>query len=72
MHEHVAAAAEPCGNLGDDVLIEGGVSRRVSSLPEPPRKERYAMSKATTVIPLRQPEAVDDPLTEVPVKVPVE
>jgi putative transposase len=46
-------------------LIEGGVSRRVSSLPEPPRKERYAMSRDTTVIPFRQPEAIDDPLSEI-------
>ena len=28
-------------------------------------KERYAMTKNSTVIPLRQPEAVDDPLTAV-------
>src|SRR5271169_3106913 len=37
---------------------------RVSSLPEPPRKERYAMLKDTTVISFRQPDAIDDPLTE--------
>src|SRR5258708_37605867 len=36
----------------------------MSSLPEPPRKERYAMLKDTTVIRLRQPDAIEDPLTE--------
>jgi hypothetical protein len=30
-----------------------------------PVKERYAMSTDTTVIPFRQPDAIDDPLTEV-------
>src|ERR1700730_9058436 len=45
-------------------LIEGGVSRWVSSLPEPPQKERYAMLKGTTVVRFRQPDAIDDPLTE--------
>src|SRR5262249_37589344 len=29
------------------------------------RKERYAMPRDATVIPFRQPEAIDDPLTEV-------
>ena len=54
-------------HVGVDQLkeVEGGVSRRVSSLPEPPEKERYAMSRDTTVISFRQPEAIDDPLTEV-------
>src|SRR6266536_3504891 len=28
------------------------------------RKERYAMSRDTTVIPFRQPDAIDDPLSE--------
>src|SRR6202007_3425216 len=28
------------------------------------RKERYAMSRDSIVIPLRQPEAIDDPLSE--------
>src|SRR6266403_2213416 len=36
----------------------------MSSLPEPPRKERYAMLKDTTVVRFRQPDAIDDPLTE--------
>src|SRR5258708_30120144 len=44
--------------------MEGGVSRWVSSLPEPPQKERYAMLKGTTVVRFRQPDAIDDPLTE--------
>src|SRR4026208_2624281 len=44
--------------------MEGGVSRWVSSLPEPPRKERYAMLKDTTIIRFPQPDAIDDPLTE--------
>src|SRR4029078_9157653 len=30
----------------------------------PPRKERYAMSRDTTVIAFRQPDIIDDPLTE--------
>jgi hypothetical protein len=29
------------------------------------RKERYAMSRDNTVIPFRQPDAINDPLTEV-------
>ena len=29
------------------------------------QKERYAMEKTTDVIPLRQPESVEDPLTEI-------
>ena len=42
----------------------------MSSLPEPPKGairhvERYAMSRDTTVIAFRQPEAIDDPLSEV-------
>jgi hypothetical protein len=45
-------------------LIEGGVSRRVSTCQNLPEK-RYAMSRDTTVVPFRQPEAIDDPLTEV-------
>src|SRR6202040_1981142 len=28
------------------------------------RKERYAMSRDSTVLPFRQPEAIDDPLSE--------
>src|ERR1700691_5294804 len=42
--------------------------RRIEAGVEPARtsrKERYAMSRDTTVIPFRQPEAIDDPLTEV-------
>src|SRR3954452_24370612 len=42
--------------------------RRIEAGVEPARtsrKERYAMSRDTTVIPLRQPEAINDPLTEV-------
>jgi hypothetical protein len=44
-------------------MIEGGVSKRVSSLPEPPEGairhvERYHCH------PFRQPEAIDDPLSE--------
>src|ERR1700722_6859698 len=35
-----------------------------SSLPEPPQKERYAMLKGTTVVRFRQPDAIDDPLSE--------
>jgi hypothetical protein len=42
-----------------------GVSRRVCGMPEPLREERYAMSKDTTVMPFRQPEAIDDPMSEV-------
>src|ERR1700686_4865459 len=40
--------------------IEAGVEPARTS-----RKERYAMSRDTTVIPFRQPEAIDDPLSEV-------
>ena len=29
------------------------------------QKERYAMEKTTDIIPLRQPESVEDPLTEI-------
>jgi hypothetical protein len=45
-------------------LIEGGIEAGV----EPARtsqEERYAMSRDTTVILFRQPEAIDDPLSEV-------
>ena len=29
------------------------------------QKERYAMEKTTDIVPLRQPESVEDPLTEI-------
>jgi putative transposase len=41
-------------------LIEDGVEPARTS-----RKERYAISRDTTVIPFRQPDAIDDPLSEV-------
>ena len=34
------------------------------SLPEA-HKERYAIKEATTVLPFRQSEKIDDPLTEI-------
>jgi transposase-like protein len=35
------------------------------SLPEHPEKDRYAMKEDTTVIPFRQSDSVEDPLTEI-------
>jgi transposase-like protein len=35
------------------------------SLPEHPKKDRYAMKEDTTVIPFRQSDSVEDPLTEI-------
>jgi hypothetical protein len=55
---------ELCRNLGDDV----GRRRRIEAGVEPARtsrKKRYAMSRDTTVVPFRQLEAIDDPLSEV-------
>src|SRR5215213_5129972 len=43
---------------------KGGVSRRVEACLNLP-KERYAMTSDSTVVPLRQPEATEDPLTAV-------
>src|SRR3954471_7583280 len=44
---------------------EGGVSRRVSKPARTSQGERYAMENSTNVIRLRQPDEIDDPLTEV-------
>jgi hypothetical protein len=42
-----------------------GVSRRRSN-PEPlDRGERYAMNETTNIVPPRQPEEIDDPLTDI-------
>src|SRR3981189_2402126 len=51
-------------NLGDDDGVKAAYRGGCQSLPEPPRKERYAMSRDTTIIALRQPDNIDDPLTE--------
>src|SRR5215213_5396871 len=40
---------------------QGGVSRRVEACLNLP-KERYAMTSDTRIIPLRQPETLEDPL----------
>jgi hypothetical protein len=44
--------------------VRGGVPRRVEACLNLP-KERYAITSNTTVVPLRQPETVEDPLTAV-------
>jgi hypothetical protein len=55
---------ELCRNLGDEdrwkAAYRGGCQPCQS-----PLKERCAMPRDTTVIAFRQPEAIDDPLTEV-------
>src|SRR3981189_2063736 len=51
-------------NLGDDDGVKAAYRGGCQSLPEPPRKERYAMSRDTTVIAFRQPDNINDPLTE--------
>ena len=33
---------------------------RVSSLPEPPRKERYAMNEHSNIVPLRKTGAIPE------------
>jgi len=43
----------------------GGVSRRVSKPARTSQGERYAMSENINVVPLRQPNEVDDPLTNI-------
>src|SRR5947209_2908447 len=43
---------------------EGGVSRWVEACLNLP-KERYAMTSNSTVVPLRQPDTIDDPLTAI-------
>jgi putative transposase len=39
--------------------------RRVTSLPETLEEERYVMNETTNAVRLRQPDAIDDPLTEI-------
>ena len=43
---------------------KGGVSRRVTSLPEPP-EGAIRHDSHTTVVPLRRPDEIEDPLTAV-------
>ena len=50
--------------IGRRRFEKGGVSRRVTSLPEPP-KEQSATICYRTIIPLRRPDAIESPLTAV-------
>lgn len=54
---------EACG--ANDGSSLGLVSRRVSSLPEPLKKKRYAIKKNSSVVGFRQPDEIDDSLTSI-------
>src|SRR5213595_1264684 len=52
------------GNL----VVEGGDGRRIEAGVEPARTsrgERYAMNENSNVVALRQPDEIDDPLTDI-------
>lgn len=51
--------------MGDDGLRKAAYRGGCPSLPEPLRRERYAMDENSNVVRLRQPDEIDDPLTEV-------
>ena len=55
---------ELCTNLGDGWNLKATYPGGCQSQPEP-HKERYAMKEDTTILPFRQSEKVDDPLTEI-------